>query len=77
MGCKDDTCPHQIEVFWQLYNNITEPHHMEQNCNYHFFKKGIQPLWEDPANQEGGKWVLTIKGDEETLSKTWLEVVCM
>lgn len=48
---------------------------MEQNSNLHFFKRGIQPLWEDPANKDGGKWVLTIKADTERLSKAWQEVV--
>ena len=48
---------------------------MEQNTNLHFFKEGIQPLWEDPANREGGKWVFTIKNDGESLTRSWLEIV--
>ena len=48
---------------------------MAENSNLHYFKRGIQPLWEDPANQDGGKWVLTIKNDTTGLSKCWMEVV--
>ena len=48
---------------------------MEQSSNFHFFKEGIQPSWEDSANLEGGQWVFTVKGDTESLAKSWLEVV--
>lgn len=27
----------------------------------HLFKKGIKPMWEDPANKKGGKWVYYFK----------------
>lgn len=65
----------QIEEFWQLYNNIKTPDEMEQNSNFHFFKRGIKPLWEHSANLDGGKWVVTIKNDTNSLAKSWLEVV--
>lgn len=67
----------QIEGFWQLYNNTITPAEMEQNSNFHFFKSGIKPLWEHPANLDGGKWVLTIKNDTTSLTKSWLEVVSL
>ncbi len=50
---------------------------MEQNSDFLFFKRGIEPLWEHPANQDGGKWVLTVKNDSESLAKSWLEVVSL
>ena len=68
-------CVCQIEQFWQVYNHIVSPHAMEVNSNLHYFKQGIQPLWEDPANQDGGKWVLTIRNDQDRLAKCWMEVV--
>lgn len=37
-------------------------------------QEGIEPLWEDPANEQGGKWVLTLK-DELLLDKIWEELV--
>jgi translation initiation factor 4E len=27
------------------------------SCNYHLFREGIEPKWEDKANEGGGKWV--------------------
>ena len=65
----------QIEEFWQLHNNLIGPNQMEINSDLHFFKSGIRPLWEDPANKNGGKWVYTIKNNTEHLTKSWLEVV--
>ncbi len=58
-----------------MYNHIVSPRDIENNSNLHFFKKGIHPMWEDPANQDGGKWVLTIKNDQDRLAKCWMEVV--
>ena len=37
-------------------------------------QKGIDPLWEDPANEPGGKWVLTVR-DECLLDTVWEEMV--
>ena len=65
----------QIEDFWRLHNNLKTPCHMDLNSNFHFFKSGINPLWEDVENKNGGKWVFTVRNDLEALSKSWLEVV--
>lgn len=29
--------------------------------DYHIFKKGIRPVWEDEANKRGGKWIVRLK----------------
>jgi len=41
-----------IEEFWRFYNHMVKPTRMEVNANYHLFKKGIKPLWEDTANAQ-------------------------
>lgn len=56
-----------VEDFWRYYNHMVKPSKIETNANYHFFKKGIKPMWEDPQNSKGGKWVLTFKGNEKGL----------
>jgi hypothetical protein len=63
-----------VEEFWRLYNNIRQPSNLERNSNYHFFKEGVEPLWEDPANEQGGKWVLTLR-DEARLDRIWEELL--
>ncbi|EED92544.1 eukaryotic translation initiation factor 4E [Thalassiosira pseudonana CCMP1335] len=52
------------EEFWAIFNNIQPSSHLALNSNYHLFKEGIEPMWEDPANQNGGKFVLTIPKKE-------------
>ena len=27
-------------------------------CDYHVFREGIKPMWEDDANRDGGKWIV-------------------
>ena len=29
--------------------------------DYHLFKDGIRPIWEDDDNKHGGKWILRLK----------------
>jgi translation initiation factor 4E len=45
--------------------------------DFYLFKEGIKPLWEDPSNIKGGKWVLNLekrrRGPEN--DKFWLELV--
>lgn len=31
------------------------------NCDYHVFREGIRPMWEDSENQAGGKWIVRLK----------------
>ncbi|KAL7464001.1 hypothetical protein ACHAXS_004431 [Conticribra weissflogii] len=53
--------------FWSIFNNIHPSSQLSLNSNYHLFKEGIEPMWEDPANMNGGKFVLTIpKKDAKT-----------
>ncbi|POM79562.1 Eukaryotic initiation factor 4E, partial [Phytophthora palmivora] len=48
-----------VEDFWCLYNNILAPTKLSIGSNYHLFKEGIRPMWEDPINAKGGKWIFT------------------
>jgi translation initiation factor 4E len=64
-----------VEDFWRYYNHMVKPSKIETNSNYHFFKKGIKPMWEDPHNAKGGKWVLTLKGDKGLVDVIWENVV--
>jgi translation initiation factor 4E len=51
---------------------------MPLGSDYHLFKQGIEPKWEDAANAKGGKWVISFKkGQREALSDHWLHTVCL
>ena len=64
--------------FWRIFNNVKPASSMALNSNYHLFRQGIQPMWEDPANINGGKFVLTIpKKDSKSgrCDEWWLYTV--
>jgi translation initiation factor 4E len=44
------------EEFWQVYGHMTHP--TESAIDYHLFRAGVKPVWEDPANRRGGKLVI-------------------
>jgi len=49
-----------LEEFWGVLNNLKAPSQLPARGDYFFFKKGINPAWEDPVNEKGGAWQLTI-----------------
>lgn len=34
---------------------------VSEKVDFHMFKDGIKPVWEDQANCKGGKWILRLK----------------
>lgn len=54
-----------VEDFWCYYNNMRRPSGLDANSNYHIFKTGVKPMWEDPHNAKGGKWILQLKGSNK------------
>ncbi|KAI9298904.1 eukaryotic translation initiation factor 4E [Neoconidiobolus thromboides FSU 785] len=47
-----------VEDFWGAYNNITKVSELSVGSNFHIFREGIRPAWEDPANAKGGRWTV-------------------
>ncbi|KAI0360378.1 translation initiation factor eIF4e [Trametes cingulata] len=60
-----------VESFCRYFNWLKPPSKLERNSNYHLFKSGIKPMWEDEANANGGKWVLTMKNNPQLLDRCW------
>ncbi|KAH7728292.1 eukaryotic translation initiation factor 4E type 3 [Aphelenchoides avenae] len=50
-----------VEQFWNTYKYIKRPCDLTEKVDFHMFKKGIRPVWEDAANCKGGKWILRLK----------------
>lgn len=46
-----------VENFWRLYNNIYKASELKPSSSYYLFRKGILPQWEDPENENGGRWI--------------------
>eukprot|EP00529_Nitzschia_sp_RCC80_P028627 CAMPEP_0113460622 /NCGR_PEP_ID=MMETSP0014_2-20120614/11092_1 /TAXON_ID=2857 /ORGANISM="Nitzschia sp." /LENGTH=263 /DNA_ID=CAMNT_0000352301 /DNA_START=75 /DNA_END=866 /DNA_ORIENTATION=+ /assembly_acc=CAM_ASM_000159 len=62
-----------VEDFWSVYNYLVRPNKSSQTTDYHFFRAGIKPTWEDPYNEKGGKWIIRLpKG---LASRYWEEVL--
>ncbi|SLM34757.1 eukaryotic translation initiation factor 4e-1 [Lasallia pustulata] len=65
-----------VEEFWGVYNNITPTSELALKSDYHLFKRGVRPEWEDPQNKHGGKWSYQFK-DKRTapIDELWLHVM--
>jgi len=66
-----------VEDFWGVYNHLQPVSKLNQGCDYMFFKKDIQPMWEDAQNRDGGRWVINIdkKSRASLLDSYWLNTL--
>lgn len=48
---------HTLHDFIHVYGHLTRPSFMPINSDYHMFREGVKPMWEDTANIHGGKWM--------------------
>ncbi|KAE9963453.1 hypothetical protein BLS_009272 [Venturia inaequalis] len=65
-----------VEEFWGIYNNITPASDLAQKSDYHLFKEGVRPEWEDPQNKHGGKWAFQFKDKKAIdINQLWLHVM--
>ncbi|KAK3836325.1 MAG: translation initiation factor eIF 4e-like domain-containing protein [Linnemannia gamsii] len=64
-----------VELFARYFNWIEKPHKIENSSDYHLFKDGIKPMWEDPANANGGRWIVTLlTKNPDLLDRCWMEL---
>lgn len=73
--------PHRLCTLWPLsvYNNIMKTCDLSISSNYHLFKQGIKPMWEDPANKHGGKWSIQLPRNKtmSDIDNIWLYTVSL
>lgn len=63
-----------VEQFWSLYCHLVRPSSLKPFRELHLFKSGIKPMWEDPCNAKGGKWVIRLR--KNRIDRAW-ENACM
>ncbi|EPZ35641.1 isopentenyl-diphosphate delta-isomerase [Rozella allomycis CSF55] len=75
-----------VEDFWgsffhyicstnhSIYNSIIPPFELIEGTNYHYFREGIEPSWEDPENENGGRWYVNIRKDPR-VNEAWVTTV--
>jgi translation initiation factor 4E len=63
----------------RVFNNIVKVSRLDISSNYHLFKKGVRPEWEDPANEHGGKFSVQFPKNRtgEAINDLWLYTVSM
>jgi len=67
-----------VEEFWGLVSQIQTASEVEVRGNYHLFREGIKPMWEDPGNKAGGKWVHGVpKKHRNNLNDFWADVMML
>eukprot|EP01018_Ginkgo_biloba_P008831 Gb_01336 [translate_table: standard] len=64
-----------VEDFWRLYNNIVQPSQLPPGADFHCFKLGIEPKWEDPICANGGKWTISNNKGKPLLDTLWLHTL--
>jgi translation initiation factor 4E len=57
------------QEFWQIFNNVLPASKLTIGSNYHVFMEGVEPMWEDPQNIDGGKFVLTMHKKDSMAGK--------
>ncbi|KAG4305608.1 hypothetical protein PORY_001164 [Pneumocystis oryctolagi] len=50
-----------VEEFWSIYAYLKRPDMLPVISDFHLFKNGIKPIFEDPANLNGGKWTIRLR----------------
>lgn len=65
-----------VEEFWGVYNNVSPVSELALKSDYHLFKAGVRPEWEDPQNKHGGKWSYQYKEKRNVdVDRLWLQVM--
>ncbi|KAI0389621.1 translation initiation factor eIF 4e-like domain-containing protein [Xylariaceae sp. FL0594] len=65
-----------VEEFWGIYNNIAPVSELAMKSDYHLFKEGVRPEWEDPQNKHGGKWSYQFKDKRGIdINELWLQTM--
>jgi len=64
-----------VQQFWQLYHHMHRIDSLPNHQDVHLFKDGIKPLWEDPANREGGKWFVKVKKTSGRINRCWEDLL--
>ncbi|KAI8335661.1 translation initiation factor eIF 4e-like domain-containing protein [Choanephora cucurbitarum] len=63
-----------VEDFWSTFNNVAKVNHLSPNSNYHLFKQGVRPEWEDESNAKGGKFGIQFPKNKagDAINEYWM-----
>ncbi|KAF8920844.1 eukaryotic translation initiation factor 4E member 2 [Mucidula mucida] len=73
-GIKKISAFSSVESFWSLWTHLSPPSSIQPTTDYLLFHSGIRrPVWEDPVNISGGKWIIRLK--KGVADRIWEDLV--
>ncbi|XP_022169968.1 eukaryotic translation initiation factor 4E-like [Myzus persicae] len=62
--------------FIEAYNLTKLPSGLPLGASYYFFKKGIQPMWEEEPNKGAGAWIIEVENQmNNDLNLIWSDLL--
>jgi len=62
--------------FIEAYNLTKLPSGLPLGASYYFFKKGIQPMWEEEPNKGAGAWIIVVANQvNNDLNLIWSDLL--
>ncbi|KAG1728075.1 translation initiation factor eIF 4e-like domain-containing protein [Suillus lakei] len=63
-----------VESFWGLQTHLSPPSALMPTTDYLLFHAGVRrPVWEDPLNRAGGKWIVRLR--KGVADRLWEDLV--
>lgn len=62
-----------IGAFYRLFNNVPW-NGVKPKDSIHIFRAGVKPLWEDPENRKGGRWLIRVRPENGRDVRVWEEI---
>ncbi|KAG8931445.1 hypothetical protein FRC02_002724 [Tulasnella sp. 418] len=61
-GIKKVAAFSSVESFWCLHTHLNPPSSLQPTTDYLLFHSLVKrPVWEDPLNENGGKWIIRLR----------------
>jgi len=73
-GIKKISAFSSVESFWSLWTHLSPPSSLQPTTDYLLFHAGVRrPVWEDPLNLSGGKWIIRLR--KGVADRIWEDLV--
>ncbi|KAJ7576909.1 translation initiation factor eIF4e [Mycena floridula] len=73
-GIKKISAFSSVESFWPLWTHLAPPSALQPTTDYLLFHSGVRrPVWEDPLNLSGGKWIIRLR--KGVADRVWEDLV--
>ncbi|KAI0316021.1 translation initiation factor eIF 4e-like domain-containing protein [Amylostereum chailletii] len=73
-GIKKISAFSSVESFWSLWTHLYPPSALLPTTDYLLFHTGVRrPIWEDPVNISGGKWIVRLR--KGVADRVWEDLV--